>query len=86
MADVLETIVKIFQETAKVLKEEGALASLRAGNDVRFDEFAVESITRFEMIMQIEDAYDIDLDDHELVAQETFLELVRLVESKVEEG
>ena len=61
-------------------------ARLSAGQDVDFATLELDSLTRFEIIMQIEEQLDIELDDDEVQEQGSVLALVRFLEHRLGES
>ena len=61
-------------------------ARLSAGHDVDFATLDLDSLTRFEIIMQIEEQLDIELDDDEVQEQGSVLALVRFLEHRLGES
>ena len=61
-------------------------ARLSAGQDVEFATLDLDSLTRFEIIMQIEEQLDIELDDDEVQEQGSVLALVRFLEQQLGES
>ena len=61
-------------------------ARLSAGQDVDFATLDLDSLTRFEIIMQIEEQLDIELDDDEVQEQGSVLALVRFLEQQLGES
>ena len=61
-------------------------ARLSAGQDVEFATLDLDSLTRFEIIMQIEEQLDIELDDDEVQEQGSVLALVRFLEQRLAES
>lgn len=64
----------------------GVRAGLETGTDVAFDTLDLDSLSRFELMMQIEDALDVELDDDEVQEQGTVLGLVAFLEAKRADG
>lgn len=56
------------------------MAQLAKGEDVALSDFDFDSLTQFEVIMQIEEAFDIEIDADELADQETVHGLVAFVD------
>ena len=61
-------------------------ARLSAGQDVEFATLDLDSLTRFEIIMQIEEQLDIELDDDEVQEQGSVLALVLFLEQRLGES
>ena len=62
------------------------MARLSAGRDVEFATLDLDSLTRFEIIMQIEEQLDIELDDDEVQEQGSVLALVLFLEQRLGES
>ena len=58
-------------------------ADLESGTDVSFETLDLDSLSRFEVMMQIEEALDIELDDDEVLEQGTVLGLVAFLETRL---
>jgi acyl carrier protein len=58
----------------------------RATEETSFAELAIESLTMFEIVMDIQDALDIEIADAELRSLATLGDLMRLLREKVASG
>ena len=58
-------------------------AALVEGRDIRLSELEIDSLTRFEAMMLIEEALGIEIDDDEVLEQETLNGLVAYIEQRV---
>lgn len=61
---------------------EDVLDRLRAGGDIALDTLNLTSLKRFEIIMRIEEVFDIEVDDDEVMEQDSIASLIALVEAK----
>ena len=79
---VLQALSDVVGDT--VMPEQ--MAGLATGVDIDFETLNLESLSRFEVMMQIEDALDLELDDDEVLEQGTVLGLVAYLEAKQKGG
>jgi acyl carrier protein len=70
----------------RYLSEAGREAMGRATEETSFAELAIESLTMFEIVMDIQDALDIEIADAELRSLATLGDLMRLLREKVAAG
>lgn len=84
MSKILTLVTDALVNASGAKTDPEAIAKLKAGEDVHFDDLDMDSLSRFEVIMQIEDALSIELDEDEIIEQATVLALVRLIETRVQ--
>lgn len=63
---------------------EVVILALRDGADLRFADLEIDSLSRFEFIMHVEEALDLDLDDDDIVALDTLNGLIAYLETAVQ--
>ena len=54
-------------------------------HDLTFDELAVDSLELLELVVAIEEEFDISLDDHQLDRMETLGEMANMILEKIKE-
>ncbi|MEL6337925.1 MAG: acyl carrier protein [Pseudomonadota bacterium] len=86
MNDAQAIVLKALQEATGQMTEPETLAALERGEDVSFENMVFDSLDRFEAMMMIEEALDIELDDDEVMAQRSFLALSAFVAQKAATG
>jgi acyl carrier protein len=86
MSKVLNLVVNALAEASGAKSDDEKTNKLKAGQDIALDALNLDSLARFEVIMQIEEALDIELDDDEILEQQTVLKLVNFIENRVGEG
>ena len=57
------------------------ITGLEAGVDLDFEALDLDSLSRFEVMMQIEEALDLELDDDEVLSQGSILGLVAYLDA-----
>lgn len=83
MSHVRETVVNaLVKASGKTLSAE-IISSIRAGEDLNFDEVEFDSLTRFETIMHVEEVFSVEIDDDEVMENPTLSGLVELIEQKL---
>ena len=71
MVDALPLVIAALEDASGAKTPENAFDELRNGKDMALDDLSLDSLSRFEVIMQIEEALDIELDEDEILAQKT---------------
>jgi acyl carrier protein len=83
MLSIRALVVKALDDTADILSNARFAQALAEGQDIDLEDIGVDSLSRFEAIMQIEEALGIELDDDELTEQQTLNGLVAFLEQRV---
>ena len=83
MTSIRALVVKALDDTADILSNARFAQALAEGQDIDLEDIGVDSLSRFEAIMQIEEALGIELDDDELTEQQTLNGLVAFLEQRV---
>lgn len=78
--DVRRAVVAALDEIAGLLSNPAIGPALARGEDVPFDRIEMDSLTRFEVIMRLEEEFGIELDDDEVLAQESVAGLIGFIE------
>ncbi|MGF1562291.1 MAG: acyl carrier protein [Geminicoccaceae bacterium] len=86
MRQASEAVIEALKTALGADDDDERVKGLRAGHDMRFDALDLDSLSRFEAIMQIEDRLGIELDDDEVQDQQSVFDLIRHVEGKLAEG
>ena len=86
MADIQKIVTDALVDALPEEVATEVTARLSAGQDVEFATLDLDSLTRFEIIMQIEEQLDIELDDDEVQEQGSVLALVRFLEQRLGES
>lgn len=81
--DVSGFVLGALDRVAPVLQSPERMRALGQGGDFALDDLELDSLSRFEVMMQIEDALGIELDDDDFAGVTTFRALVAMVESRV---
>lgn len=81
MADVKAVVMQALTDALKQDKAADVVATLERGEDVDFTALDLDSLSRFEVMMQIEDALDVELDDDEMLAQGSVQALITYLEA-----
>ncbi len=82
MADALPLVIAALEKASGANTSPDVFADLRNGKDVAFEDLEMDSLSRFEVIMQIEEALDIELDEDEILAQATVFSLAAFVSER----
>lgn len=82
MSDILKLVSEALIEASGAKTEDHIIQNLKNGEDVKFEDLDMDSLSQFEVIMRIEDALDIELDADEIVAQGTVKTLANFVEQR----
>lgn len=85
MSKILDLVINALAEASGAKSDDAQIGKLNRGEDVALDELNLDSLARFEVIMQIEEALDIELDDDEVLEQQTVKALVTFIETRVSE-
>ncbi len=83
MTQVLDVITDALKLAGGEQKMQEPLANLAAGGDLNVADLDLDSLDRFEVIMKIEEAFEIELDDDEVQEQKTVRTLVDFVTTRV---
>ena len=86
MPDVKEVVVNALSEALKDDAATDLNAKMSAGEDVDIANLDLDSLSRFEVMMRIEEVLDIELDDDELLAQETVSALISFIAARTGSG
>jgi acyl carrier protein len=82
MPDILKLVSTALIEASGAKTEDHIIQKLKNGEDANFEDLDMDSLSQFEVIMQIEDALNIELDADEVLAQGTVKTLVDFVEKR----
>ena len=80
MSDTAAVVISALQSATGARATPDTLAQLAAGKDLDLRALDLDSLSQFEVIMQIEDAYEIEIDADELSDQETVHGLIAFVQ------
>lgn len=80
MKPVRTVVLNALDETIGIRTNPDFARALRENRDIRLADLQVDSLTRFEAMMLIEEALGIEIDDDEMVAQDTVNGLVAYLE------
>jgi len=83
MPDILSLIISALEEARGAKTPPGVFSDLRTGTDVALVDLDMDSLSRFEVIMQIEEEYDIELDEDDLLDQKTVYGFAAFVAARV---
>lgn len=81
--DVRRAVVTALDEIAGLMSNPEIGPALARGEDVPFARFEMDSLTRFEVIMRLEEEFGIELDDDEVLAQDSVAGLARFIEGRL---
>ncbi|WP_333715057.1 acyl carrier protein [Yoonia sp.] len=82
MANARSVVVDALAAASDGAIAEDVLDGLRAGGDIALDTLNLTSLKRFEIIMRIEEVFAIEVDDDEVMEQESIASLIAMVEAK----
>lgn len=82
MTDTQKLVIDALMTAAERDTPAAVLEDLQNGKDIPLAALELESLSRFEVIMQIEEALDIELDDDEITAQDTVGGLIALIDAR----
>lgn len=80
---VRAVVLQALDDAADIMSSAHFAQALSAGEDIDLEAMGVDSLSRFEAIMQIEEELGIELDDDELVEQQTLNRLVAYLEQRM---
>lgn len=80
MTKIRALVIRILDDVAGIQNNAAFTEALMQDKDVSLDLMDVDSLARFDAIMQIEDSLGIEIDDDELLEQATLNSLVAFVE------
>ena len=83
MSQVLKVVTTAVAIARGSKPDDEVVTTLTAGADVSLDALGLDSLARFEVIMQIEEALDIELDDDEVLEQQSVKNLVSFIEERI---
>lgn len=83
MADVRNVAIGALHKAAGLLDHAERARTVLSGGDVAFDALEMDSLSRFEAIMQIEDELGLELDDDEVQDLATLNALVAFLEQRL---
>lgn len=83
MTDVRALVIDALDHAAGVRTNAVFARAMAAGEDVPLESIEVDSLSRFEAIMQIEDTLGIEIDDDEMMEQGTLNGLVSYLQGLV---
>lgn len=83
MTDVRRIVLDAMDEVAGLLSNPVVGAEVLRGEDVAFDRIEMDSLTRFEVLMRLETALGLELDDDEVLAQGSLHGLVAHLEARL---
>lgn len=82
MTNIRTLVIRVLDEVAGIRSNAAFAEALRSGDDILLEAIGVDSLARFEAIMQIEDSLGIEIDDDELLEQQTLNRLVQFLEQR----
>ena len=80
MTKIRTLVIRVLDDVAGIQNNAAFTEALLQDKDVSLDLMNVDSLARFDAIMQIEDSLGIEIDDDELLEQATLNSLVAFVE------
>lgn len=83
MTDIRALVIDALDEAAGIRTNAAFARSLARGEDIELAAIEVDSLSRFEAIMRIEEELGIEIDDDEMLEQETLGRLVLYLEGRV---
>ncbi|MCL4188440.1 MAG: acyl carrier protein [Rhodobacteraceae bacterium] len=83
LPDVRAAVVAALDEIAGLMSNPEIGPALARGEDVPFARIEMDSLTRFEVIMRLEEAFGIELDDDEVLAQDSVGGLAGFIEGRL---
>ena len=81
MTDIKAVVLQALNDVVKDEVADEILPQLKAGHDVEFEALDLDSLSRFDVMMKIEDALDVELDDDEMLAQGSVGALITYLEA-----
>lgn len=83
MTDIRALVIDALDEAAGIRTNAAFARALARGEDIELAAIEVDSLSRFEAIMRIEEELGIEIDDDEMLEQETLGRLVIYLEGRV---
>ena len=82
-ADIRKIVIDALQLATGFLDDADTMKAILSRQDLRFEDLDLDSLSRFEVIMEIEDKLSIELDDDEVVQFATLHQLIRYLETRI---
>lgn len=82
-APIRDVVIRALHNAAGVLNRPEHARELLAGRDLHLEALDLDSLTIFEVLMEIEDALEVELDADAMVSQESVNGLVAYLEGRV---
>jgi len=81
MPDIRSIVIDALADALKDDDAAAVLPGLQNGDDLAIASLNLDSLSRFEVMMKIEDALDVELDDDEMLAQGSVNALIAYLEA-----
>jgi acyl carrier protein len=81
--DVRDAVIAALDRATGVLNRPEHARALMAGGDLRFDAIGIDSLSLFEMIMEVEERLGLELDADLVAGQESVAGLVAYLKAQV---
>lgn len=83
-AHIRKTVISALHTATDILNDPDLGQAVLNGADLDFDDIDIDSLSRFELIMHVEDALDLELDDDDLIRQTSLNQLIAFLETSVQ--
>lgn len=84
MTSVRALVIRVLDDVAGIQNNTAFAQALQQDQDISLELMNIDSLARFDAMMQLEDSLGIEIDDDQLLEQATLNQLVTFVESLVE--
>ena len=83
MGSTVDTSISIEQRLASLIAKKTKLDEADINGDLNFEDSGLDSFARIELILLIEEEFDIEFSDSESANVATFTDIVNLIEAKL---
>lgn len=84
MTSIRALVISVLDDVAGIQNNTAFAQALQQDQDISLELMNIDSLARFDAMMQLEDSLGIEIDDDQLLEQATLNQLVTFVESLVE--
>lgn len=84
MTSIRALVIRVLDDVAGIQNNTAFAQALQQDQDISLELMNIDSLARFDAMMQLEDSLGIEIDDDQLLEQATLNQLVTFVESLVE--
>lgn len=75
-----EVVVAALQQSVGLMDRPHLAKSVLRGDDIRLEELDIDSLSTYEVILHIEEAFDVEIPPSSVIASETLSDLIQAVD------